>query len=1505
MELTGSRQSANLKESWKREAQLRIQRRISAKGQLSGTHVAEPWPQIRQAAETTTGGKSVRSKNVFNNPRNGKVDRTRLVNHTAMFVMEHTSAQLKDIYVIDSGCESSVVYDKSRVINLQPTNVNLNSAQAGTKLKITQKGVMQALVKSDKGPHPFQCEVLYGHVGVNLLSEAALHKIGYRLRCTGEYDKPELVHQHSGAVLSLFRHRGTLPALVLSKESDIFTGSAQTTPSVPIGAGEAHSDNPTSSPPPPVVYATTLPLNAKHRLAIMWHRKLGHAGQEAVARTLASHLPEEAKACDHKGLPFCLSCAQGKAHRLPLGTHHSDGEYVARLPVSKMPRGIPLRENDVHYSDILGPFSVPGLTGHKDEAKMVLGVFDKRTGAAMLYPMTTKRQILTGLQRFRTECGGIRVLRTDNEAAFRDAKIAAWAVENKIILQNSTPYTPEQNGVAERGWRTHCNRATCMLHDSGLPRRFWWLAIRLACLIHNRLAAQGHDWKSPLQVMTGKLGAIQHLHPFGCRAVMLEEHKEFKLDPKGKEGFYMGFLGPSHLIWVPQKDANGLVPDIEKGTLYETRNVSWDENNSWATLKSKMSSATQAVAPPEEGEAFQEELTAWAKQHPGPGGEQETTGQTTAATSAAPVGVLGTPTDSSTAYDLEPQGATGSPRQEDFRRRRGTDREATPAASRRVRFTPHRTPTPEQPTRRASPAAGSANQTGGTGAQPSSAAAHSGWTGDRPPAAPRKGRGPTIGARLRAAETETAARELPGPSRPAPDSRSSSPAPTRNLGKVMNDAAPAMTSVGKRSGGRPVGRPPGSKNKAHWGLTSPVLSNDGADGALDDGRARISYENREGPTVVAGTAGELPTAELPAKRSRTQNHFPDMVASGYIRSFDGAWHNGEAVTQQTPVPPPNIVPNGVVAVHADPPSRGPGEEREESQQALCLTEITRLCFGVTYANPDNPNRKFSKKTMQRLLEADPKTVPEAMLRSDWPLWAAALNSEHQSLKEHEVWVMVKEQDIPAHATVLDSLYVLKTKYNPDWTIDKYKARLCVKGFGQRAGVDYNETFAPVANFTSLRTMLSLAASHGWQLRQFDVATAFLHAPLGPDESNMYMRFPSGVDTRDKEGNVQVAKLVKSLYGLKQAPRNWYEHFSAFLLSYGFEKAFRDECLFTWHDKKTGALKCVLNVYVDDVPGAVTAEKEWYEVFIKAVEEKFKIKEGSLDYCLGLEIDQRPGEVTVKQTKYLYDVLDRFGMTDCQAKDIPLPTDTKFFKRDGPAVPDPERVHLYRQLIGSLNWLACGTRPDISLAVSLASQVMENPSPEHLMSAMKILNYLKGTPDLGLRYVYGSNQVEGHSQGIQKIDQVAGYSDSDWAGCVETRLSHSGHVFMLNGGPITWMSKKQHSIALSSTEAELVALHHAAAEAIYLRELLSEMDVPQEAPTRLYEDNMACVHLAAHEASLNKTKHIAVKYFFTRQLVKDEVVDVIKCGTDDQLADIFTKILDKTKFQYFRRQLMGD
>ena len=511
----------------------------------------------------------------------------------------------------------------------------------------------------------------------------------------------------------------------------------------------------------------------------------------------------------------------------------------------------------------------------------------------------------------------------------------------------------------------------------------------------------------------------------------------------------------------------------------------------------------------------------------------------------------------------------------------------------------------------------------------------------------------------------------------------------------------------------------------------------------------------------------------------------------------------------------------------------------------------------------------------------------------------AYRKERASQTERGVFTCLKESELPAGAQALPSKVVFKKKLLADGTLDKYKARICVNGRRQQAGRDYDpgELFAPVAKFTSLRTLVALAAANGWELRQFDVSTAFLYADLDED---IYVRPPKGFEEYDEHGEALVWHLHKSLYGLKQAPKNWYLKLSGFLVAYGFVKSARDPCVFVFVDAVTGNLLCIFVVHVDDVPNGVAGEREWYDTFLQALRAEFDFTEGPLEWCLGVEVVVGEGSVVLKQAKYIKEVLEKFGMADCNPSAVPLDPGAVFSYADSPATAAEEAEMLrapcnqYRALVGSLLYCAVATRPDIALAVSRISHVMSKPGPTHYRRALHVLRYLKGTVDLGIKYGGGS--------GPRNV--LTAYCDADYAGCVDSRRSTSGFVFLLNGGPVSWLSKLQSTVALSTTEAEYVAVAACACEAVFLRGLLDDYLHRQGEPTLVWEDNFGCLQLTKDEVLHSRTKHIAIRHHKIRELVREGEVIVTQCGTGDMVADILTKPLARKKFELFRASLLG-
>jgi hypothetical protein len=369
----------------------------------------------------------------------------------------------------------------------------------------------------------------------------------------------------------------------------------------------------------------------------------------------------------------------------------------------------------------------------------------------------------------------------------------------------------------------------------------------------------------------------------------------------------------------------------------------------------------------------------------------------------------------------------------------------------------------------------------------------------------------------------------------------------------------------------------------------------------------------------------------------------------------------------------------------------------------------------TFRKSKRPKRFSSYAAyMTKLLDEEPTTFEEAVQNGQWK---EAMTEEHQSIMKNEVWEIVPR---PKEKSVVTSKWVYKIKHAADGSVDKYKARFVARGFSQKEGEDYDETFAPVARYTSIRAIISLAASMGWNLHQMDVKTTFLNRAI---EEEVYIEQPQGFEVHSRD--THVCRLKKALYGLKQAPRAWYARMDNYLRRLGFSKSHADPNLYY---KVMDNAPVILLLYVDDL--FITGEESLIIQCKKELASEFDMKDlGLMHYYLGLEVWQKRGEVFLGQGKYAIKILQKFGMMDCKSMDTPMNADIRKVK-----VPDSDPVDpsLYRQLIGSLMYLV-NTRPDICFAVNTLSQFQVEPRQEHWIAAKHVLRYIRGTINYGLRY----------------------------------------------------------------------------------------------------------------------------------------------------------------------------
>ena len=434
-----------------------------------------------------------------------------------------------------------------------------------------------------------------------------------------------------------------------------------------------------------------------------------------------------------------------------------------------------------------------------------------------------------------------------------------------------------------------------------------------------------------------------------------------------------------------------------------------------------------------------------------------------------------------------------------------------------------------------------------------------------------------------------------------------------------------------------------------------------------------------------------------------------------------------------------------------------------------------------------------------------------------------------------------------------------------------------KGYSQHPVTDYSETFAPVVQMNNLRSLLAFAVQNKLIIHQMDVTTAFLHGCL---EEDIYMEQPPGYIKEGQESFVCL--LQKSLYGLKQAPRCWNITFCEYMKSLGFVQLKSDYCIF----KKEDSLVFIA-LYVDDL--IPIAQNMNIMNSVKAdIAKHFPVKDvGQLLYILGVNCvqDHQNERIGLTQEMYIDKLIDKFELTDALPVATPSDVNVTLMKNDG--ISKPVDKLFYQSLVGSFLYIALATRPDIQFAVSTVTKYNASPDQSHLTAAKRILRYLKLTKSFILWY------------GTELNDRLIGYCDADYARDVDDRHSTSGYVLVIANGAVSWYSGKQRGIATSTAQAEYQALSHATKEAVFLRQLFTELKGTDYGPMTVCEDNQAALAIAKNPVFHSKAKHIDVCYNFTREAVVNKRIQLEYCSSKFMIADILTKPIPRLQFEHLR------
>ena len=510
----------------------------------------------------------------------------------------------------------------------------------------------------------------------------------------------------------------------------------------------------------------------------------------------------------------------------------------------------------------------------------------------------------------------------------------------------------------------------------------------------------------------------------------------------------------------------------------------------------------------------------------------------------------------------------------------------------------------------------------------------------------------------------------------------------------------------------------------------------------------------------------------------------------------------------------------------------------------------------------------------------PNTYSEAMSRPDAHLWHEAACKEIDSLLENGTWELAR---LPAGRRAIGCRWVFVIKHKSDGAVERYKARLVAQGFSQRPGLDYGETYAATVKWATLRCILALGAFEDLEIESVDISSAFLNGEM---DAEVYMKQPEGFPQGDDN---TVLRLKKSLYGVKQAPRLWHSKLDSILSQLGFTKVESDNSLWIY---SKDSVRIILPVFVDDMT-LVSKDKAAIDSTIDDLEKHFKLRRlGAIEFLLGVKVDRDRQKRTLhlSQRQYIMDMLKRYGFDSCTPVSTPINPGTCLSQTQCPtSAEEIEEMQTvpYISAVCSLLYLAIATRPDIAYTVGVLARFNTNPGRIHWAAVKHLFRYLKGTMDMRLSFSPDPNASE----------LFVGYSDADHGGDKDTGYSTGSYVIKMGNGTVSWRSKLQDVVTLSTTEAEYISGVHAGQELIWFHNLLTELGYSFSGPHTLYIDNQSAIAFSHNPAHHGRMKHLDLKYLWLRdQVTKKKTICTVYCPTNKMPADIMTKGLPLVKVQ---------
>jgi hypothetical protein len=527
---------------------------------------------------------------------------------------------------------------------------------------------------------------------------------------------------------------------------------------------------------------------------------------------------------------------------------------------------------------------------------------------------------------------------------------------------------------------------------------------------------------------------------------------------------------------------------------------------------------------------------------------------------------------------------------------------------------------------------------------------------------------------------------------------------------------------------------------------------------------------------------------------------------------------------------------------------------------------------------------------------DPKHRGQMLRSPIKDAWIAAEKLEMEGLARRKCWVRVLKSTLTAQDKVFSTRFHYKIK-RKQGQFEKCKVRLVVQGQhmhrkDDQGRGDFEDAFSPVPHASGFRTILALATQNNMHCDHVDISQAFVQGDLLPGDGyngKVYISAPPGYN----EDPNYVYQLRRPLYGMPSAARAWHHTMSAYLKSQGctlvgFERSM-------WTVVKQGHV-ILITAHIDDFIIAC-ADRQVLDAFRTALLQRFEgTYEGEVHTYLGCEIlrELDTGKTLLSQKHYAEDVLRTYDYWDCIPALTPMVPGARLTKEQCDPHPEPAFHRRYRGIVGSLGYLVNMTRPDLAWSYSELSKYVQNPGKAHMDAAHHVLRYLRATYDQAIVY----------ERTNEMANTIWGWVDSDWAADLDSRRSHTGYVIMLTGGAVSWKSRRQDCVSLSTSEAEYVAASQCGQEVIYLREILRDFGFPPTGPTRVYEDNLACVAMSENPVRRKYSRHIDIRRYFVRDLVSQQILKLVPLRTNLMVADALTKSLPAPAHAKHRDVMIG-